>query len=68
MGTGGVRPPDPIAPGVLGTVVAIVQHHGKTGLMSLSDASGIVGITFAFGIVVQFLTTALLTAMAPVAT
>ena len=68
MGTGGVRPPDPIAPGVLGTVIAIVQHHGKTGIMSIQEASSIVAITFAFGILVQFLLTALLTFMSPVST
>lgn len=67
MGTGGVRPPDPIAPGVLGTIIAIIQQKGQVQLISIANASSIVGLTFAFGILVQFLLTFLLTAMSPVA-
>ncbi|RMX35290.1 PTS sugar transporter subunit IIC [Mycoplasmopsis fermentans] len=63
---GGVRPPDPIAPGIFATVVAIVEKHGSTQPISIGDAGIYIGYSIPVGILMQLLTTLLFTLMSPI--
>lgn len=64
---GGVRPPDPIAPGIFAPVVAISARAAAQteGLMSITDAGVYIGYSVPVGILMQLIITVLFTGMAP---
>lgn len=66
---GGVRPPEPIAPGIFATVIAIVEKRNGTvdanSIYPLASAFTLVATSVAVGILMQVVITALFTAMAP---
>lgn len=65
---GGVRPPDPIAPGIFAPVVALSAQpiiDGRMQLMTITDAGVFIGYSVPVGILMQLLITLLFTAMSP---
>lgn len=69
---GGVRPPDPIAPGIFATVLAIVARHSQSeaalalaGPMTITEASVFITYSVPIGILMQLVITLLFTIMSP---
>ncbi|ADE19370.1 PTS sugar transporter subunit IIC [Mycoplasma crocodyli] len=67
---GGVRPPDPIAPGIFATVIAIASRQSSGGValapMTITDAGVFIGYSVPIGIMMQLLITFLFTLMSPI--
>lgn len=65
---GGVRPPEPIAPGIFATVLAISARGDNPDLISIADAGIYIGFSVPVGILMQLVTTFLFTLMSPLST
>lgn len=68
---GGVRPPEPIAPGIFATVLAITSRpivpEGATqAAISITEAGVFIGFSVPIGILMQLVITSLFTGLAPI--
>lgn len=66
---GGVRPPDPIAPGIFATVLAITSRHADGAMpttpITITDAGVFIGFSVPVGIMMQLLITFIFTMLSP---
>ncbi|WP_027119565.1 PTS sugar transporter subunit IIC [[Mycoplasma] testudinis] len=65
IGQGGVRPPDPIAPGIFATVLGVQQAQVTGVPVTIADAGQWIGISIPIGILFQFIFNAVYTLMSP---